>query len=64
MTRACQITGKRPRSGNKVSHSQRHTKRTFTPNVKKKKIMIDGKLVKMKLSMRALRTLEKKGMLK
>jgi len=64
MSRVCQITGKRPRAGNKVSHSQRHTKRTFTPNIKKKRIMIDGKLVKMKLSMRALRTLEKKGMLK
>ena len=64
MSRVCKITGKRPKTGNKVSHSQRHTKRVFNPNVKKKKIMLNGKLVKIKLSMRALRTLEKKGMLK
>lgn len=63
MSRVCSITGKRPRSGNKVSHSQRHTKRVFRPNVKKKKVMIDGKLVKIKISTRALRTLAKKGSL-
>ena len=61
MSRICKITGKRPGKGNTVSHSQRHSKRMFTPNVKKKRIMIDGKLVKVKLSMRALRTLEKQG---
>jgi ribosomal protein L28 len=35
----------------------------FRPNVKKKKVMIDGKLVKIKISTRALRTLAKKGSL-
>jgi len=59
----CQITGKRPRAGNTVSHSQRHTKRMFKPNVQKKKIMLNGKMVTLKLSMRALRTLEKKGLI-
>jgi ribosomal protein L28 len=39
----------------------RHTRRWFRPNVKKKRIMIDGKMVKMLVSMRALRTLAKKG---
>ncbi len=63
MSRVCSITGKRPRSGNKVSHSQRHTRRRWIPNVKKKRIMINGKLVRIKLSMRALRTLEKQGKL-
>ncbi len=63
MSRKCQITGKRPSKGNTVSHSQRHTKRMFKPNIKKKKIMLDGKLVKVKLSTRALRTLEKQGRL-
>ncbi|HEX9745829.1 MAG TPA: 50S ribosomal protein L28 [bacterium] len=62
MSRVCSISGKRPKSGNKVSHSQRHTKRTFTPNIKKKKLVIGGKKVKIKISTRALRTLEKKGL--
>jgi len=64
MSRVCSITGKRPKSGCNVSHSQRHTKRRWIPNVKKKKLMIDGRLVTIKLSMRALRTLEKKGLMK
>jgi len=63
MSRVCKITGKRPTKGNRVSHSQKHSKRMFIPNVKKKRVMIDGKLVRMKISMRALRTLEKQGKL-
>ena len=61
MSRVCSITGKRPRSGCKVSHSQRHTKRVFRPNVKKKNLTINGRKTKIKLSMRALRSLEKWG---
>ncbi|HDS29817.1 MAG TPA: 50S ribosomal protein L28 [Firmicutes bacterium] len=61
MSRVCSITGKRPKAGNQISHSQRHTKRKFKPNVKKKSVVIDGKKVKIKVSMRALRTLSKKG---
>lgn len=61
MSRVCSITGKRPKKGNTISHSQRHTKRKFKPNVKKKRLTIDGKKVKIKLSMRALRTLAKQG---
>jgi large subunit ribosomal protein L28 len=61
MSRTCSITGKRPHTGNNVSHSMRHTRRWFKPNVKKKRILIDGKMVKISISMRALRTLNKKG---
>ena len=64
MSRRCSITGKGPKSGNTVSHSQKHTKRRWLPNVKKKKLMLNGRMVTVKLSMRALRTLEKKGLLK
>ncbi len=63
MSRVCSITGKRPKAGNTISHSQRHTKRKFRPNVKKKRLIIDGKKVRVKLSMRALRTLAKQGRL-
>jgi large subunit ribosomal protein L28 len=39
----------------------RHTRRWFKPNIKKKRIMVNGQMVKMLVSMRALRTLNKKG---
>jgi large subunit ribosomal protein L28 len=61
MSRVCAITGKRPKTGNNVSHSQRHTKRWFKPNVKKKRIMLNGRMVTLRISTRALRTLSKKG---
>lgn len=63
MSRVCQITGKRPKAGNTICHSQKHNKRVFRPNVKKKTLIINGRKVKMKISMRALRTLEKKGLI-
>jgi large subunit ribosomal protein L28 len=63
MSRVCQITGKRPKTGNQVSHSQRHTKRIFDINIKDKILVINGKRVKMKISARGLRTLEKKGII-
>jgi len=63
MSKVCKISGKRPRKGNTISHSQKHSKRMFTPNVKKKKVMIDGKLVRIRISARALRSLEKQGKL-
>ena len=61
MGRVCAITGKHPSTGNRVSHSQHHTKRWFKPNIKRKRIMVEGRLVRMKVSTRALRTLAKKG---
>jgi ribosomal protein L28 len=39
----------------------RHTRRWFKPNVKKKRIMLNGRMVKIRVSMRALKTLAKKG---
>jgi large subunit ribosomal protein L28 len=63
MSRVCQITGKRPKTGNQISHSQRHTKRIFNPNIKNKILVINGKRIKMKVSTRGLRTLEKKGII-
>lgn len=42
MSRVCVICGKGKVSGNNVSHSNRHTKRTFNANVHKVKVEIDG----------------------
>ncbi len=48
--------------GNKVSFSQRHTKKTWKPNLQTKTLTVDGKKVKVKVSTSALRSLKKKGL--
>lgn len=62
MARICQVTGKRPRSGNNVSHSNRKTKRRFIPNIQKKKIYNPetGEFEKLQLSAKGLKTLIKR----
>ncbi len=64
MPRVCQITGQRTRSGNNVSHSNRKTKRTFKPNIFKKRIFDaeTNTFVTLKVSARGLRTLRKKAL--
>jgi large subunit ribosomal protein L28 len=63
MSRVCQITGKRPRSGNNVSHANNKTKRKFYPNLHKKRFYIpeEDKWVTLKVSTHALRTINKNG---
>jgi large subunit ribosomal protein L28 len=59
------MTGKRPMSGNHVSHSNRKTKRRFLPNIQKKRIFVPelGDFVTLKVSTKALRTINKLGLL-
>jgi len=61
MSQVCQLSGKRPQVGNNVSHSNRHTRRRFNPNLTTKKFIDPktGKSVKIKISIRAQRTLLK-----
>jgi large subunit ribosomal protein L28 len=59
----CEITGKGKQHGNKVSFSQRHTKKVWKPNLQTKTLVIDGKKTKMKISTQAIRSLKKKGLL-
>ena len=63
MSKVCQITGKRPTSGNKVSHSNIKTKRKFYPNLQKKRFYLpeEDKWITLKVSTRALRTINKNG---
>lgn len=63
MSRVCQLTGKRPIAGNNVSHSNRKTKRRFLPNLQKKRFYIPetDKWVTMKVSSKAIRTINKLG---
>lgn len=64
MSRVCQLTGKRPITGNHVSHSNRKTKRRFLPNLHKKRFFIPelDKWVTLKVSSTALRTINKLGL--
>ena len=63
MARRCQVTGKRRLVGNSVSHSNRKTKRVQHPNLITKRIYIpeENRTVTLKVSARALRTMNKKG---
>lgn len=63
MARVCQVSGKRRLVGNSVSRSQRKTKRVQKPNLVTKKIYIPeaNRTVTLRLSARALRTMNKKG---
>lgn len=63
MARVCQITGKKPISGNNVSHANNRTRRRFLPNLHKKKFFIpeEGKWIVLKVSSTALRTIDKYG---
>ncbi len=62
MARRCDLTGKRPNVGNKVSHSNVKTKRRQLPNLQVKKIWWEeeSRFITLKISTRALRTLRKK----
>jgi large subunit ribosomal protein L28 len=57
----CEITGKKRSFGHNVSHAKNRTNRYWLPNVQKKRVMIDGKMVRIQISTRALRTLTKTG---
>lgn len=64
MSRKCQISGKGPLTGNNVPFSQKKTRRRWLPNLQKRKIYVPelGRSVRLKVSTRALRTIDKKGL--
>ncbi len=63
MARVCQITGKRPQTGNSVSHANNKTKRRFLPNLHTKRFFVpeDGKWITLKVSTTAIKTINKRG---
>jgi large subunit ribosomal protein L28 len=64
MARKCMLTGKRPNSANKVSHSNIKTKKRQLPNVQKRRFWWAeaDRFVVLKVSTRAIRTIDKKGL--
>jgi large subunit ribosomal protein L28 len=63
MSRRCEITGKGVLSGNNVSHANNKTRRRFLPNLQVTSMLSDilGERVRMRLSTRAIRTVEHNG---
>ena len=63
MARVCQVTGKRPMSGNNVSHANNKTKRRFLPNLHSRRFWIEteNRWVSLRVSNAGLRTIDKKG---
>mgnify|MGYP003765836019 CR=1 FL=1 len=65
MSKVCQITGKKVMVGNKVSHSNRKSKRTFKPNLFDKKFYIpeEDRWITLRVSANGIRTINKKGLI-
>ena len=63
MARVCQVTGKKPMSGNNVSHANNKTKRRFLPNLQNRKFWVESenRWVSMRITNAALRTIDKNG---
>ena len=63
MARVCQITGKKPMTGNNVSHANNRTKRRFLPNLQYRRFWLESenRWISLRVSNAALRTIDKKG---
>lgn len=64
MARICQISGKRTRSGNNVSHANNKTKRKFFPNLQKKRFFMEstGQWVTLRVAASVIKTVNKNGL--
>lgn len=63
MAKVCQVTGKRPVTGNNVSHANNKTKRRFEPNLHDRKFYVpsENRFVKLRVSAKGMRIIDKKG---
>jgi large subunit ribosomal protein L28 len=63
MSRVCQVTGKRPASGNTVSHANNRKRRRFLPNLHEQRFWLETerRWVTLRVSSHGLRTVEKRG---
>ena len=63
MSRVCELTGKGPMSGNKVSHANNKTRRRFLPNLNVVSLISDtlGQTFKLRISAAALRSVDHRG---
>ena len=65
MARKCKLSGKGPLVGNNVSFSQKKTKRRFLPNLQTKAVYVPelDRTVRIRMSVRAMRTVDKIGLM-
>ena len=63
MSKYCPVTGKKPVSGNRVSHANNKAKRVFEPNLHEKRLWSPalGRFVRLRVSARGLRNIDKHG---
>lgn len=63
MSQVCQVTGKRPMTGNNVSHAQNKTRRRFSPNLHHHRFWVESenRFVRLKVSSKGMRIIDKKG---
>ncbi|AIT09363.1 50S ribosomal protein L28 [Candidatus Francisella endociliophora] len=63
MSKVCIVTGKRPTTGNNVSHAQNKTRRRFLPNLHTHRFWVESenRYVKLKISSKGMRIIDKKG---
>lgn len=63
MSRVCQVTGKRPMTGNRVSHANNKTKRRFLPNIQSHRFWVEeeNRFVSLKISTKGMRIIDKLG---
>ncbi|PTN10793.1 LSU ribosomal protein L28P [Nitrosomonas aestuarii] len=63
MARVCEVTGKKPLTGNNVSHANNKNKRRFLPNLQRRRFWLENenRWINLRLSNAALRTIDKKG---
>ena len=63
MSKICKVTGKRPQSGNNVSHANNRNRRRFLPNLHFKKFWIESekRYVRLRVSPKGLRIIDKHG---
>ncbi|MFT5501956.1 MAG: large subunit ribosomal protein L28 [Woeseiaceae bacterium] len=63
MSKVCQVTGKRPQSGNNVSHANNRTRRRFLPNLQSKRFWIESekRYVRLRVSTKGMRIIDKHG---
>ena len=63
MSRVCQVTGKRPMTGNNVSHAKNRTRRRFEPNLHTNRFWVEAekRFVKLRVSTKGMRIIDKNG---
>src|SRR3954454_11044676 len=63
MSAHCQLTGRQPGFGNRISHSHRRSKRRFDPNVQRKRYWLpsEGRHVRLALSTKGIKTVDTIG---